>query len=76
MKLEETRCPTCYLMGTLSIEERLVSAAFGTWSLAGNQVKAPARTYPFLECSACSFSLRGEYDGPRHAVFAPPRTGS
>jgi hypothetical protein len=70
---ESSPCPVCSTVGTLNISDRIRVKPLGSFSLAGAQMKAPGRVYPFLECTACGLAVEGRYDQDgRHATFTPP----
>ncbi len=71
---DESLCPACGAgPGTLSIGEQLQARPFGSYSLAGAQLKVAAVAVPVLACSACGLRITGRYDGDgRHATFPSP----
>lgn len=70
--INRTPCPKCGMVNNLYIAIEMVASPLATWSLAGNQMKVPARERPVLKCHNCDFNLPGEYDGDSHAVFPRP----
>jgi len=59
--VEETPCPGCGALA-LRIEERLEAKPLGTFSLAGQQLKASAWLWPWLVCGACGIQARAKFD--------------
>lgn len=74
--ITRTACPTCGMIGYLTITTRFIARPIGEFSLAGAQMKFSGAMKPVLKCSNCTFDLVGDWDGDSHAVFAPPKEAS
>lgn len=74
MIMDEAPCPVCGAApGALSLAECWEVPPLGTWSLAGAQLKTPARVVPVATCAACGLYQRGSYDPDgRHVSFPRP----
>lgn len=63
--LADIPCPACGATA-LRIEwrTRVVASPIGTFALAGQQVKAPAKTepWPWVRCGACGIEAEGSRD--------------
>lgn len=73
--IEQSPCPRCGRMNTLTLERKLVADPIGTHAQAGHQLKVNARYRPVLSCdrSDCDLDIVGEYDTDgRHVTFKPP----
>jgi hypothetical protein len=72
VKPEDVSCPVCAAPpGSLTIEMALQVPQLGTWSLAGAQLKTPARWAPHLSCSSCLAESWGSMDSDGHHATFP-----
>lgn len=67
--ITRTPCPQCLATGGLYIDDQLVAAPIGDFSLAGGAVKVSAISAPVLQCANCTLRIVGTFDGEGHAIF-------
>lgn len=59
-RIEDATCRYCGATGRIRVEWRLEAKPLGTYSIAGLQPKAVARSHPYATCGGCGHVSRGQ----------------